>query len=78
MEIPRNCSGWKSDRNPATTADPSKIAKVQKWGSSEVAIMENTFRKYSQSRKIGKAETLVIVAGGNLEEIRPLLTLPQK
>ena len=44
----------------------------------KLAILGNTFRKAPRNRKIGKAESLVIVAGGNLTEIRPLLTLPRK
>ena len=45
--------------------------------SSRVMIMRNTFRKIPENRKIGKVEILVIVAGGDLAEIRTLLKMPR-
>ena len=70
--MPRNCSGWKSGRNPATTDAPSKIAKVQKMG----IIRSDDSGKYfsGNTRKVVKSERrkpLVIAAGGNPAEIHP-------
>ena len=36
--------------------EAQKWKNLKKWGSSEVAIMENTFQKMAYSRKIGKAK----------------------
>ena len=57
-------------------------------GSSEVTILENTsttvmtpentFREILVVVKLEHRKSLVIVAGGDLSEIHPLLTLTQK
>ena len=77
-KIHRNRSGCKSGRNPATTDAPPKIAKVQKWGSSEVAILEILSENTRKVVKLEKWKFLVTVVGGNLAEIQPLLTIPRK
>ena len=47
QKIPRNCSGRKSDRNPPTTIDCAEMENSQKWDSSDVVILGNTFPKSS-------------------------------
>ena len=45
QKIPRNFSGRKCGRNPPTADGRPEMAKSQKWSSSEVMIMGNTFQK---------------------------------
>ena len=54
------------------------MEKSQKCGSSEVAILGNTFQKWRKIVKLEKKKALVIAAGGNLTEIPPLQTEARK
>ena len=75
---PRNCSGWKSDRNPPPLGtEGQKMAEFQN-GDHRKWWFRKILSKKSQNRKIGKEISFVILAAENLTEIRPLWVDAQK